>query len=85
MSNPRPVTKVHTLDDFHPPGEALGHGNFCSIHPARLRESDQQYAMKVMNKRNVEKLYKEKDVLMEKHALSRYVFTTPNPIHIPDR
>ena len=53
----------------------IGTGNFSSIHLVEHKETKILYALKSFEKRRVESLHKERDVLMEKHALEKI---TPN-------
>lgn len=49
----------------------VGEGNFSIIHLYEDKESKQQYAIKVINKKKLLKLSKEDEVVMEKHCLSK--------------
>lgn len=49
--------------------DSIGEGNFCSVYSNHM--DGVPCAVKVISKNHVRRLHKEKDVLMEKHALSR--------------
>lgn len=46
-----------------------GTGNFSEIWEAKSKVDQNTYAVKIIQKQRVQSLHKEKDVLMEKHAL----------------
>jgi 3-phosphoinositide dependent protein kinase-1 len=48
-----------------------GTGNFSEIWEAKSKVDQNTYAVKIIQKQRVQSLHKEKDVLMEKHALKQ--------------
>ena len=54
---------------------SIGTGNFSNVHLVEHKDTKILYALKSFEKRRVESLHKERDVLMEKHALEKI---TPN-------
>ena len=73
MSYPSPfVRKLSLLDFQYDDDDQIGEGNFCSVFKAFCKSYHTVVAMKVLPKDQVNKLRKERDVLMEKHALGRY-------------
>ena len=54
---------------------SIGTGNFSNVHLVEHKETKILYALKSFEKRRVESLHKERDVLMEKYALEKI---TPN-------
>ena len=73
MSFPTADFKRLSLEDFDVLKETLGVGNFCEVIHCVLRGSKNEVALKKIRKSQAERLNKEKDVLMEKHVLQRYV------------
>ena len=55
---------------------SIGTGNFSQVQMVEHKETKILYALKSFEKRRVESLHKERDVLMEKHALEKI---TPSP------
>lgn len=49
----------------------VGHGNFSVIWKMKEISTGDLFAIKVVEKRRLKQLGKEKDILMEKHALSK--------------
>ena len=50
---------------------SIGTGNFSEVHMVEHKETKVLYALKSFEKRRVESLHKERDVLMEKYALEK--------------
>ena len=50
---------------------SIGTGNFSEVHLVEHKTTKILYAMKTFEKRRVESLHKERDVLMEKYALEK--------------
>ena len=50
---------------------SIGTGNFSEVHLVEHKTTKILYAMKSFEKRRVESLHKERDVLMEKYALEK--------------
>ena len=50
---------------------SIGTGNFSEVHMVEHKETKILYALKSFEKRRVESLHKERDVLMEKYALEK--------------
>ncbi|KAF4752855.1 hypothetical protein FOZ63_010492, partial [Perkinsus olseni] len=84
-----PVQWYEMPSHYH---EEVGIGNFCTVYRARDEVDDSLVALKVFHKDEIRRAKKEKDVLMEKHALSRlhhpniikllYTFTDPHNCYI---
>ena len=55
---------------------SIGTGNFSHVQMVEHKETKILYALKSFEKRRVESLHKERDVLMEKYAMEKI---TPNP------
>ena len=55
---------------------SIGTGNFSEVQMVEHKETKILYALKCFEKRRVESLHKERDVLMEKYALEKI---TPHP------
>ena len=55
---------------------SIGTGNFSNVPLVEHKETKILYALKSFEKRHVESLHKERDVLMEKHAFEKI---TPHP------
>ena len=55
---------------------SIGTGNFSEVQMVENKETKILYALKCFEKRRVESLHKERDVLMEKYALEKI---TPHP------
>ena len=55
---------------------SIGTGNFSNVQMVEHKETKILYALKSFEKRRVESLHKERDVLMEKYALEKI---TPHP------
>ena len=62
--------KNFNLDDYIPM-ILIGTGNFSTVQMVEHRETKILYALKSFEKRRVESLHKERDVLMEKYALEK--------------
>lgn len=71
MSFPRVFVTKRDISNVRPSGDVIGEGNFCSVQAVTDIHSGLDGALKVFPKHDVRRLHKEKDVLMEKHALSR--------------
>ena len=71
MSFPRAHTGKPCISDFVADDHLLGDGNFCRVYRTKDAFTTHLVAFKVLPKREVTRLHKEKDVIMEKHALSR--------------
>ena len=50
---------------------SIGTGNFSEVHMVEHKETKILYALKSFEKRRVESLHKERDVLMEKYAMEK--------------
>ena len=50
---------------------SIGTGNFSEVHLVEHKTTKILYALKTFEKRRVESLHKERDVLMEKYALEK--------------
>jgi hypothetical protein len=73
MSFPFPVTPKPSLNEFEIYDESIGEGNFSSIKRAKWIPHGLEVAIKIVSKSRVERIGKQRDVLMEKHALMRYI------------
>lgn len=73
MSAPGSCLEKYSLANVGYIIDPIGHGGYSSVHIAQVKGSPQQYALKIIGKRRIQMLHKEQDVLMEKHALTRYV------------
>ena len=80
MSYPRAFFPKLSAPDFEFDDSPIGDGNFCSVYKAHSSYNDEIVALKVLPKDQVGRLRKERDVLMEKHALSRYIYIYPSVI-----
>lgn len=52
-------------------GDSIGTGNFTEVYTCVEKVSGKSFGIKEVNKEKVEKLKKERDVVMEKHVLMR--------------
>ena len=73
MSFPFPVSAKPNLNEFEIYDESIGEGNFSSIKRAKWTPHGIEVAIKIVSKSRVEQIRKQRDVLMEKHALMRYI------------
>jgi serine/threonine protein kinase len=72
MSFPIANCSKASVNEFRIICEDLGSGNFCQVSHAIDLRNGEHVALKRISKTKVQRLRKEKDVLMEKHALQRY-------------
>jgi hypothetical protein len=71
MSFPIAAFERLKLDDLDIIDAEMGLGNFCEVSKAIIRKSEIPVALKKISKSVVERLNKEMDVIMERHALQR--------------
>ena len=58
------------IDDFEII-RVIGNGNFSTIYLAEEKKSQNQYALKMMVKAQVERMHKESEIAVEKHCLEK--------------
>jgi len=73
MSFPIASFRKESLGEFSTLENVIGTGNFCEVYVVDWASQMRKVAIKLIPKKQVERLRKENDVLMEKHALQRYV------------
>ena len=73
MSFPLPASAKPNIAEFEFFENPLGEGNFSLIKGAHWSRHNQDVAIKIVSKAQVERMRKQEDLLMEKHALLRYV------------